>query len=475
MSFYKENTSDILGKIASLKTIVEKSKSKINASKSQANSLMDSLMEIFMQIGGYDDMLQTIEKILSEKIEDIEEAIKSAIKIAIKQIISCSVEPTVSESLIYTGITFSISEIDPNTMLTIDPLSENGSYAYFDNLSGIDSKDFNVFLYTLIKNTINSNNYDGCYWYKTESDGNEQIKVPLLHASYNEYDISTQSSNIITIKINERFKNEKLSFFISEFLDSIKLFNNIQVLSSIFDDLFSTKIIKIEKTSEQLVTDEIVSKIVDKILNNIDDGDIIDDSYYQFSNDVYAQMLEDAEKKKAGKYSYNDNVDVSISQTDLLSYFENLKTDNLLITEQTNILSETINQITEDIAKNPKIDEKQKYNIKINIVNNIIKKLMITITNYIFSPKILYLFVMSNELLNTKTDTSIIEFIKSNINLYKTIILRIRDILTKELTSKLTELLAPMIKQVVSELVKEKFALYKKQIDTIKNAIDAII
>lgn len=477
MSFYDEKTSYITGRIAALKTIVEKSKNKNDSTISNVSTLMDSIMEIFRQLGGYDDMLDTIEKILSEKIENVENSIKSAIKIAIKQIISCSVEPTVSESLIVTGITFSTTNIDPMSILSIQPTSENGTYAYFDNLAGLDSRDFNVFLYAVIKESINNPTYSGGTWYKIDTDGNEDVKVPVATVSYVEYNQTKNQTNSITIKADVRFSNEKLSYFISEYLDSVRLFNNVQVLSNIFDEILGTKIISISKTTEQILAEDMISKITDNILNNVDDGDVIDDSYYQFSNDVYNQMIEDAERRKNGIYRHNNNsnTDVAINQEELLSYFEEMKTDNLLITKQTKILSDTIDQITNDIAKNPNIDERQKYEIKINLINNIIKKLMTTITSYIFSPKILYLFVMTSKILEAYDDNmNVTDFIKKNINLYKTIILKIRDIIIQELIKKITIMLGPIIKQVTTELVKEKFALYRKQIDTIRNAINAI-
>src|ERR1019366_2636996 len=141
MGFFNDATTEINGKIATLKTVSEKSASKLNKTSAGVNSLMDSIMNIFNQLGGYQDMIKTIENILSTKLTDIEEVIKSSIKTSLKQIISCSVEPSIGDLLILTGVTFDIKKIDPMSILAIDPISENGSYAYFDNLRGLNSKD----------------------------------------------------------------------------------------------------------------------------------------------------------------------------------------------------------------------------------------------------------------------------------------------------------------------------------------------
>jgi hypothetical protein len=54
---------------------------------------------------------------------------------------------------------------------------------------------------------------------------------------------------------------------------------------------------------------------------------------------------------------------------------------------------------------------------------------------------------------------------------YKVVILGIRDIIIQELIDKIKEMLAPMIEAITLELVKEKFAIYKKQLKAIKELI----
>jgi hypothetical protein len=112
MSFFSDYTNTINGKIATLKAVNEKANKKYEKTSSNSNSLMDAIMEIFTQLGGYDDMLKSIENILSNRLDDIEALIKSAIKVALKQTISCSVEPSIDDFLILTGITFEVGKID---------------------------------------------------------------------------------------------------------------------------------------------------------------------------------------------------------------------------------------------------------------------------------------------------------------------------------------------------------------------------
>lgn len=476
MSSITDATKIINGKIATLKTVsnkvASKAFSKYKLTSGQTNDLMWSIMNIYNQLCGYEDMIKSIETILSSKMDDIEEIIKSAIKIALKKIISCGIEPTIGDELINTGVTFDIKKIDPMSIFGIDPTSENGSYVYFDNHSGINSKDFNVFLYTIIKESINNENYDGAEWYKIKLEGGNKIKIPLFKASFKEYD--NGKSNQLIIKINENFEGEKLSFFISEYLDTIKLFNNIQIISSIFDDLLSSQIVSINKTVEQINLEKTIGAIVDKLINNIDsEEDVIDDSFYTFSNDTYNQMLVDSENKKNGSFSYNKNEsNISVDQETLLNSLNDLKVDGLLISQQTKILTDTIDLVTEDLVKKGKINAKYSFNFKFDIINKIISKLTTTLTTFIFAPKIIYLFSMTSKLYGIEDSGDMVEFIKSNINIYKIVIVKIRDLIIQILIDKIKEKLAPLLKNVTIELIKEKYSIYKTQINGIKESIE---
>ena len=65
-----------------------------------------------------------------------------------------------------------------------------------------------------------------------------------------------------------------------------------------------------------------------------------------------------------------------------------------------------------------------------------------------------------------------------NINLYKVIIIAIRDILIQILIDKIKEMLKPLIENIAIELTKERFSMYRKQIDNIRelieNAVNAV-
>jgi len=473
MSTVSKQKQDIFGGIAALKALTDQSLNKVNGITSfilgEANNIMSSLLEIFNQLGGYNELIQMIENVLNKGLDDIETTIKGTIKTAIKQIISCGVEPTIDSSMILTGVTFSLKNIDPLSLLTIQPESENGQLVYFDNENGFTSKDFNVFLYSVISEGISNPSSIGHTWYNEDSE-------PILNLSYQEYTTgSTNNSNVITIKINSFYEGKKLSSFISDYLDSVKLFNNTQLLSSIFDDIMGSKIFSLNKTVDQLAGEKIIQKLCADILNNVNESDVIDDSFYIFSNDTYNSILEEANNKKKGIFTYagDTDLDVVINQTSLMNSLLDLKnTDSTKISDQTNIIKTAIDNITNDIISKTNIPEKDKFALKLDFIQKIISELMSTITMFIFSPKIIYLFIMTSKLLGIEDTGDIVQFIKNNINIFKIIIIKIRDLIVAEITKEIKNMLLPLISQTLVVLTKEKLSIYKKQIDGILSLIE---
>lgn len=467
---------EIFGGIAALKTLTDNQMGKLislkDSSATKQNTIVGSLLEIYNQLGGYDELIETIEIVLNKKLDEIEEIIKGTIKTSLKQVISCGVEPSITSDMILNGVTFNLKDIDPISVLSIDPLSDKGNLVYFDNDNGLNSDDYNVFLYTIIKSAVSANiNSANGTW--KDSDGNEIFKL-----TYTEHNQTTSESNQINIKIDSSYQDEKLSAFISEYLDSVKLFNNTQLLSSIFDDILGSKIFSYSKTKEQIAAEKLIEKLIENILNNVDEDDVIDDSFYSFSNDVYNDILETSERKKKGilKYDGDEQIDATINENEIMSYMVALKdTNSTKITQQTQIIKDAIDNITNKLVEQNNISDKDKFALKLDFIKKIIEKLMTTITTYIFSPKIIYLFIMTSKLLGINDSGDIVQFIKNNINIYKIIITKIRDIIITEITNKILNMIAPMITQVVTILTKEKMVTYKKQFDSVKNLIELVV
>ena len=458
MSYFGDFTSKITGKISALKTVAEKASRYKNALKEfdDINSLMDSVVSILLSIIGYDELIEIIENIISENIENIEELVKSSIKITLKNVISCGVEPTITKELIDSGFTFEIPNLDPLSLLTISPNSKEGKYIYFEPEKGVNSSDFNVFLYEVIRRSVNSSSYEGETWFSTNDEGE---KTPLLNVSFNEYDIASGGSNVVRVKVASKYSGVKLNTFISDFLDSFKLYGDTQILSYIIDNLFNSNILN--KDKNQILIEKEVENLVNDILNNVDSETVIDDSFYQFSNDTYDRLYEETLNKKSNTYILNGNA-IELTDDDFEKIFNT--EDGELNENQIKKVTSVVNNIAEELLDKQQISKTEATNFKNNIIERIITNLTTAVTTIIFSPKVLLLFQMVNKLYGFEDDFDIKDFFKNNINLIKMIVVNVRDVIIKELINKLKSAISPLISKVILELAKEKMLIYKTQL-----------
>ena len=167
------------------------------------------------------------------------------------------------------------------------------------------------------------------------------------------------------------------------------------------------------KTSNQLANEKKIQKIIENIINNIEDENgIVDDSYYTFSNDTYNLLLEETENKKLGKFSYNSN-NMSVDRELLLNSLDGLKVDNLSISEQTKVLTDTIDTVSKNLSDKSSIKSSNEFTFKTDIINFILTRLMTTMSMVILSPKIMYLFSMTSRIFGIEDEDNVIDFIKN--------------------------------------------------------------
>lgn len=460
MSYFSDITYEITNKIATLKSVVETRKGVTNNKYENVNSLMDSIVEILSTLIGYDKLTNVLEEIIYDNLEDIEEVIKSSIKTTIKKTISCGVEPTIDDDLIYSGFTFDLEKLDPLLILANDPRTKQGENLYFDNNSGVKSKDFNVFLYEVIRMAKNNSHNNKQIWYYNKIlDNNELIKKPVIELTYLGYDPNTYKTNQINIKISSAYKDEKLSYFISDFLDSIKLYDENNIIKLLFSRTLN--IGNKSLTNEQLLMQNKINSLINKILNTVEKETMIDDSFYEFANDVYEEMYTKTLLTKQGLMEYNGG-EIDVDNISLDDILQNNSTLNVVKVKG------VIDDLVNSLSNSGWVDETEINNIKSNIIKKLLSDLILTLNTYIFSPKVLLLFQLTGHIyeIDEMSDDPV-EFIKNNINLFKLLIIGIRDKISEELIKILTKEVKPLIEKILLELAKEKITLYRGQLKTL--------
>lgn len=91
------------------------------------------LMDCFKSTTGYNILIKILSKFIMLGLPAVEIAVKGVLLANIKNILSCAINPFISDEILRNGIVFNLQQIDITDTLCYDPLKEIGKYYYFDN------------------------------------------------------------------------------------------------------------------------------------------------------------------------------------------------------------------------------------------------------------------------------------------------------------------------------------------------------
>ena len=94
-------------------------------------------MDAFKATAGYNVLIQILSKFLTIGLPPMEIAIKGVLLANMKNLLSCSINPFISEEILRDGIVFNLEQIDMTDTLKYCPTSKDGQYYYFDIVSKI--------------------------------------------------------------------------------------------------------------------------------------------------------------------------------------------------------------------------------------------------------------------------------------------------------------------------------------------------
>ena len=173
------------------------------------------------------------------------------------------------------------------------------------------------------------------------------------------------------------------------------------------------------KTNAEMEIEAMISNLVDDIMDNInDENEIIDDSFYTFSNDVYNEIATNIELKQKKIYKGISGEEIEFNEDIVKESLDALNDESTLVVNKTNMLSDMINRITEDASSTIKIDESDSYELKVNIVKGMIKRVATAISIQIFSPRVLIVISMVNKLYKIEDQGGAVEFLKKKYDVY---------------------------------------------------------
>jgi len=418
----------------------------------KANSL-DYLTDLLKSLVGFDSLKDVVVETLTQNLDEIEDDVKIALKEVLKNLISCSVNPKLPQGFIEDGITIGLKNIDFLDIMRIAPTSEAGNLLYYDVVAQSQSSDFNTFLYSTVQN-------NGAYY----SWGSVTTPNYILDIKFDEVGTINNSLNI---KPSSTYTSDKLVNLNNDFIDSIDIFNSAKLINNIIESIFGSISVEIKKNKETIQREIQIDDIINRILN-ADDDETIDDSYFSFSNDEIQSVEYRARLRRDGIKDIGDENTSSIpikELTDLNNQFDSLNTelDAVEYNEKfTTIVRDGLDRLADVSAQSS--NEQDKLKVKINFIENIIKKLMTAIVNVILSPKLIIIFAINHQIIYGDGFEDVEDFMKKNKWLITLVLERVRDVIVSILMAKALKEIKKLIADNVIKVKIEKYKAKKAQL-----------
>ena len=462
----------VMGNVAALNVITEglpKFKP-LNSLSSMNNSTnaTDFLIDLIQSLIGYEDLKSNIVDMLSKKLPEIESEIKKALKVEIKGFVSCGINPSLPDFLKSTGsgVTIKLKNLDFFESMKVEPTSPFGFLTYSDAESGLNSKDFNTFLYSNIsqnKDDFTPNGGTANPW-GASTNGTDIIDLKFSP-------VGSTENNIIKINANANYDNKSLTDFNNAFIDSISLFGdpkNIdgsKILNTIIDNLFGTMSVQIGKTKKQLKKEAEINECLTCILNS-DENDVIDDSYFEFDNEQLKKIDIDVNNRKNGIRVLETcgNLPAQIDINTLIDVNKSLSAATITGTTDGTSEAEAKSKAMDKAID--KLSEKQAENansiniptVKLNFILELVKNFVRAILSIILSPRLMTIFILNFKILYgilSEFDGPI-DFMKKNKELIKMISKTVLDQLIKMLlTLVLKHLTIKLAKKYADDAIEQ--------------------
>lgn len=406
---------------------------------------------------GYEKLRDSLTDLLTYELDNIEIEVKKTLKLNIKKYINCNSNPKIPDFLKHqniipssTGINLEVKKIDLIDLMHIEPTSEVGHMFYDDASSGLNSTDFNTFLYNLIQ--------DG-----NQQDWDNNSVNPILSVKFLQ---NGTINNIVNVKASQYYSttinNKSLNDLNNDYIDSVKLFPSDKVISNIIDSLFGTISSLIKKDIKTLTQEEEINSIIDKLMN-ANDTQLIDNSYFEFSDLEINNHQETASNRKNGirKLITCNEIESTILLETLSGITTNIVNSQNVV-DKKEIISNGFNTMANELSANAGDTDKQ--NVKLNFIDLLINKIIKAIINIVLSPKMIILFALNYKITNGNLSdySTIKDFMQKNRQLFKSIIDTVKDIiiayLLKLVLKEITRLIASQTIKNLTEQVNNKKA-----------------
>tara|TARA_R110001592_G_scaffold351511_1_gene648715 strand:+ start:5479 stop:6957 length:1479 start_codon:yes stop_codon:yes gene_type:complete len=445
-----EGKRKIFAKLSAVKALGKVQRAKVNSSISSVNNKLNStdfLVDLTTALVGARALKDFIVDTITHGLPLIEEVVKEGLKTELKKITSCGVNPSIPSWLRHggTGVELKVTDVDFFDRMKINPESTAGSLVYTDTARGVDSEDFNTYLYNTIQTPLKSTNW-----------GMSVANVDILTTEFT--NIGTTNNNVIKYTTSVDYSSKKLSDFNNDLIDSLSLFGSPGSASSgnfiglILEELFGSISATTGKSKKQIESELRLKESLTCILES--ENDFLEDSFFTFDNPTLARIDRESNDRKNGVRELKTcgNVKVSAPSNIAVQAIKDIDATTTKA-EEASAVTNSLNSAAE--AQSNSVSSVNKETVKTNFFIEIIKKLQIVVLSSIMTPEFISLFAINHQIIHGKGTSydGPIDFIKSNKKLFKSI----GKIILEMLLNKLLNLVLSNISKLLTQkLVDDK-------------------
>ena len=300
--------------------------------------------------------------------------------------------------------------------------------------------------------------------YHLTNGRDNQPPCNLVIESTMRYYLSAETTDVMISYLYESYPPETIYQFNYDFVMGMKLFDATQVISQLLATLTAPNNPHVGMTFTYNETEYkariayIIKKMLEKDVYNLDE------CFYTFSNDEYAEMLAESEIKRANGYSFIDSerraakIDIN-AINDILGEIDSNATQEKIESVYKRAITEACVQISEEA------DPKDVYTIELNFIKDIITNVVGILVEAIVSPKLLLLMEVNRKLVVNQEEDDNPNLIEKIFNEIVSIVaIEIRDLYIEFITNWIASKINKMLLNVEVMLAKEQTEYYLRLI-----------
>jgi len=390
-----------------------------NTSINNKKEIIPFLLDLLVKLKGSNAVQKSTGDLLTNFVKKAEPLLKSTLK---TQLLPFNSNQSIPSNFISNGYDIPVKKIDNYGKLKTNPDSTTGSLIYSDNNQNFDKSSYNA-----IRNPgteVNSSN---------------------VSLKFNEI------SDTMTIKpLNS---SDTIGTFLNNYVDGIELINSKEFNTQITNEIFGNISSQQNKSYEQIVAEQKLKKIIDKLINNEDSLDLTD----QDIKDIQTES-ENIEKGinvlDLGCGFFNTSID--LDQTKDFIYNISGSTDPEFVANQySNLLNSSLGN--QSLGQN-------ETTAKDSFFKRIIKKIIsILVTAITTTPQIMVLKILIESFKNGGVLTmpsSSEEDIKSSRNLSECLANSVKSEINKFIYNAIVGELLKIVKNTSKVILREKLTAY---------------